>query len=210
MLNTSPSSPSPAAQTATIDRILLVVECAVAIALITICAQLTVPLGFLKFTMQVFAVMLVALIFKPGPAFAAMACYILLGAVGVPVFSWAGEPGIGRLIGPFGGYLFSYVAAAPIGSLVRRAICPPERRAGNLKRSLLADIVAVVVVALLIYAIETVYFVAIGAPSAPSNSVMGVLMFTTIPYIPAEAVKGVLAVLVAQALRRAIPRFAQR
>jgi biotin transport system substrate-specific component len=192
------------------NRIRTIVECAAAIALIAIGAQITIPLGFLKFTLQVLVVMLVALVFRPVPALVTMVCYILLGAVGVPVFSWSGAPGLARLVGPFGGYLFSYILAAPLGSIVRRAICAPKDRAANKRRGVVADVVCLVVVALVIYAVETVYFVAIGAPGAPAEGVIGVLMFTTIPYIPAEAVKGVAAFFIARALRRAIPSFAER
>ncbi len=191
-------------------RIRTIVECAAAIALIAIGAQVTIPLGFLKFTLQVLVVMLVALVFKPVPALVTMACYILLGAVGVPVFSWSGAPGLARLVGPFGGYLFSYVLAAPLGSLVRRAICPPARRAQARSRGVVADVAALLVVAVTIYLVETVYFVAIGAPGAPSTGIVGVLLFTTIPYIPAEALKAVAAFFIARSLRRAIPSLAER
>ncbi len=45
--------------------------------------------------------------------------YILLGVIGLPVFS-GGKAGLGVLVGPTGGYLFGFVAgAAVIGGLVR-------------------------------------------------------------------------------------------
>jgi biotin transport system substrate-specific component len=54
----------------------------------------------------------------PRAAFAAMALYLAEGAAGLPVWTPAGLPGIARLLGPTGGYLFAYpVAAAVAGSL---------------------------------------------------------------------------------------------
>lgn len=195
---------------ASAERVRTIAECAAAIALITVAAQVTVPIGIWKFTLQVLAVMLVALVFRPKAAFAAMVGYILLGAVGLPVFSWSGAPGFARLVGPFGGYLYSYVLAAPLGSLVRRALCPPGQRPSRPGRGVAADVVALVVVALTIYAVETVHFVVIGMPGAPAAGLWGALLYTTVPYIPAEAFKGVAAFVVARALRRAIPSFAER
>lgn len=195
---------------ASAERVRAIAECAAAIALITVAAQVTVPIGIWKFTLQVLVVMLVALVFRPKAALAAMAGYIVLGAAGLPVFSWSGAPGLARLVGPFGGFLYAYILAAPLGSLIRRVICPPERRAVSPTRGMLADIVALVVVALTIYAVETIHFVVIGMPGAPASGLWGALLYTTVPYIPAEAFKGVAAFAVAQALRRAIPAFADR
>ncbi len=188
----------------------VIAECALAIALTAVAAQITVPIAIWKFTLQVLIVMVVALTFRPLPAAATYAGYILLGAVGLPVFSWAGSPGLARLMGPFGGFLYSYILAAALGSLVRRAVCPPERRLADKGRGILADVVALVVVALVIYGVETVHYIAIGMPSAPAAGIVGALMYTTIPYIPAEAFKGIAAFFIARALRRALPRFAER
>ena len=60
-----------------------------ATALVAICAHIAVPLGFtpVPVTMQTFAVLLLGLLFAPGPAFACLALYLAEGAVGLPVFS---------------------------------------------------------------------------------------------------------------------------
>jgi biotin transport system substrate-specific component len=49
-----------------------------------------------------------------------MALYLLIGALGAPVFSPIGAPGVLRLIGPTGGYLLAAPAAAAIAGLVAR------------------------------------------------------------------------------------------
>jgi biotin transport system substrate-specific component len=43
-----------------------------------------------------------------------MVLYLALGAMGLPVFAPMGAPGITRLIGPTGGYLLAYPAAAAV------------------------------------------------------------------------------------------------
>jgi biotin transport system substrate-specific component len=93
-----------------------------ATGLVAICAHISVPLGFtpVPVTMQPFAVLLLGLLFAPGPAFACLALYLVEGAVGLPVFSPHGPGGIAQLLGPTGGYLLSYPFAAALASVVYR------------------------------------------------------------------------------------------
>jgi biotin transport system substrate-specific component len=93
-----------------------------ATALVAICAHIAIPLGFtpVPVTMQTFAVLLLALLFGPGPAFTCLTLYLMEGAVGLPVFSPHGPGGIAQLLGPTGGYLLSYPFAAALASLIYR------------------------------------------------------------------------------------------
>ena len=56
-------------------------------ALIAVCAFITLTFGDLKFTLQLFAVILISGLFPPVYAFASILAYLLLGALGVPVFA---------------------------------------------------------------------------------------------------------------------------
>jgi biotin transport system substrate-specific component len=91
-------------------------------ALVAICAHIAVPLGFtpVPVTMQTFAVLLLGLLFGPGPAFACLALYLTEGAVGLPVFSPHGPGGLAQMLGPTGGYLLSYPFAAALASVLYR------------------------------------------------------------------------------------------
>jgi biotin transport system substrate-specific component len=93
-----------------------------ATGLVAICAHIALPLGFtpVPVTMQTFAVLLLGLLFAPGPAFACLALYLMEGAVGLPVFSPHGPGGIAQLLGPTGGYLLSYPFAAAAASVLYR------------------------------------------------------------------------------------------
>lgn len=83
-------------------------------ALMAICAHIAVPLPWtpVPLTVQPFAVLLLGLLLGPGAGAAACALYLLEGAVGLPVFSPGGPLGIAHLLGPTGGYLLAYPAAA--------------------------------------------------------------------------------------------------
>jgi biotin transport system substrate-specific component len=83
---------------------------------IALSAKVQVPFWPVPMTLHTLAVMLIAALFGRRVACAAMAAYLLEGALGLPVFSGAPERGIGLtyLLGPTGGYLVGYFFAALI------------------------------------------------------------------------------------------------
>lgn len=84
------------------------VRCGCCAALMTLCAWMSVTVGQMAFTMQTFGVFLTVLLLGGGSGTAACCVYLLLGALGLPVFSGF-QGGIGVLLGPTGGYLFGFV-----------------------------------------------------------------------------------------------------
>ena len=87
-------------------------------ALMALCAWISVPFA-VPFTMQTFAVMLAAGLLGTGRGLAAMALYLGLGIIGLPVFSGF-TGGVGILAGPTGGFLLGFLLAIPvIGGLLR-------------------------------------------------------------------------------------------
>ena len=86
------------------------------IAIMAVSAWVTVPLGPVPFTLQMFALVFAIVVLTPRECIAAVTGYLLLGAVGLPVFSGM-RGGIGVLAGPTGGFLWGYLlgaaAAAP-------------------------------------------------------------------------------------------------
>lgn len=93
------------------------------IAIMAVSAWVTVPLGPIPFTLQMFAVTFAIVVLKPQEAIAAIVGYLLLGAIGVPVFSGM-RGGVGVLVGPTGGFLWGYlfgVAAAVLLLMVVRS-----------------------------------------------------------------------------------------
>lgn len=93
------------------------------IAIMAVSAWVTVPLGPIPFTLQMFAVTFAIVVLKPQEAIAAIVGYLLLGAIGVPVFSGM-RGGVGVLAGPTGGFLWGYlfgVAAAVLLLMVVRS-----------------------------------------------------------------------------------------
>src|SRR5206468_4502850 len=85
-------------------------------------AQLRIPLPFtpVPLTGQTFAVLLSGAALGSRRAFLSQALYLVEGAAGLPVFS-GGAAHLAHLLGPTGGYLWSYpFVAGLLGCLVER------------------------------------------------------------------------------------------
>ena len=88
---------------------------AIGAALIAVLAQISLPIGPVPFTLQNFAIGLIATVFRPREAVLSVALYLLLGAIGLPVFAGGGA-GFHVLVGPSAGYLWFYRVYAGITS----------------------------------------------------------------------------------------------
>ncbi len=87
--------------------------------LVGLSAQIAIPLPFspVPVTGQTFAVLLVGALLGPRRAALSMLAYLLSGAAGLPVFALA-QAGPAVLLGPRGGYIVGFVAAAYITGLL--------------------------------------------------------------------------------------------
>lgn len=83
-------------------------------ALISVCAWITIyipMISLVPFTLQTFAVFTVAGLLSLKAGTLSLIVYILLGAVGIPVFSGF-KGGIAALAGPTGGYIVGFLLTA--------------------------------------------------------------------------------------------------
>ena len=164
-------------------------------AVTAVAAQIAIPLPFspVPFTLQVLAVILSGLLLGSRYGALAQAIYVLLGAVGVPVFAQF-HAGLGVVFGPTGGYLLSYPLAAAVAGLAARAAAnAPRRRA--LWTSFLWGTVGLVV----IYALGAIWLSAVADLPFGIALAQGVL-----PFVVFDLIKVALAALVAVATAPAI------
>ena len=110
---------------------------AMCVALCCVTAHISFPLPFTPgyVTALTFAMSLAAYLLSPRQTFTIIFLYILMGAVGLPVF--ANGEGLSRLLGPVGGFYFAWLVAYPLLSLAKGL--PP-----NLKRYALMNILIAV------------------------------------------------------------------
>lgn len=164
-------------------------------AVTAVAAQITIPLPFspVPFTLQVLAVVLSGLLLGPRYGALAQAIYVLVGAVGVPVFAGF-KGGLGIIAGPTGGYLLSYPIAAAVAGLAAYAAVRSVRR-----RALTTSFAWGVAALAVIYALGATWLsVAAGLPIGVAIA-QGVL-----PFVVFDLVKVGLAALVAVAAAPAI------
>lgn len=92
-----------------------ITKMAICIAIICVASYIAFPLPFtpIGITGQTIAINLIGLILTPKQSFIVVLGYLLLGSFGLPVFA-GGSSGIGALIGPAGGFLFGFLAVAPL------------------------------------------------------------------------------------------------
>ncbi len=159
-------------------------------SLIAVGAYLMVPLGPVPVVLQNLFVLLAGLLLGGRWGLVSVGIYLLVGAMGLPVFA-EGKGGIAHLVGPRGGYLFGFAAAAYMAGMLS------ERG----RSKMWADVVAVVIGTLMIYAC--------GIPWLKMQAGMSwqkALTVGMIPFLVPDAVKAVAAVLLAKALRPLLRR----
>ena len=86
-------------------------------ALIAICAWICIPVSDIGYTLQTFGVFLALLLLGGKWGTVSILLYLLLGAVGIPVFSGF-RGGMGHLMGVTGGFLWGFL----VSGLVYRAL----------------------------------------------------------------------------------------
>lgn len=91
-------------------------ESAMMAAVLALLSPWSIPIGPVPCTLATLALFLVASISRVSVAASATAVYLLLGAVGLPIFSSFGG-GFGVFVSATGGFLWSYLPAAIIVSL---------------------------------------------------------------------------------------------
>ena len=116
--------------------------------------------------------------------------YVLIGAVGVPVFSGF-TGGLGKLAGATGGYIVGFIPMAVIAGLV-------IDRYRNRGLQLAGMIVGTAVC----YAFGTAWFMVVYTSSKGAITLGAVLGMCVIPYIIPDAVKIAVALLLTKALKR--------
>ncbi|MGB3833113.1 MAG: biotin transporter BioY [Mesorhizobium sp.] len=101
-------------------------------------AKLQVPFYPVPMTMQTFVVLVIGAAYGWRLGAATVALYLLQGALGMPVFAGTPEKGLGLayMVGPTGGYLVGYLAAAAAAGALAGMGC--DRRASTAILSMLA------------------------------------------------------------------------
>lgn len=161
--------------------------------LLAVCSWISIPAA-VPFTLQTFAVFLTFLLLPARQGLLAVAVFLLLGAVGLPVFSGF-RGGLAALFGPTGGYL--------TGFLLTGLICLGFEKLP--RKDLPARLTGLVLGLLVCYAVGTVWFTV--TYTAGKMTFGKALTLCVLPFLIPDAAKLCLAVLVARRVKPAIQRL---
>lgn len=144
--------------------------------------SLPIPGSPVPIVVQNLFIVLAGLLLGPLEGSLAVLAFLLVGALGFPVFS-GGRGGLAHFLGPTGGYLLGYLVAALLAGILGR------------RRGLWGTIIATV----------TAYLAILGLGVLGLHLVKNVdwtkaLAIGALPFLPGDGIKAVLTVLVAQRL----------
>lgn len=163
---------------------------AVCTAMMVICSWISIP-ATVPFTMQTFGVFLCVGLLGGRRGTLAISVYLLLGAVGLPVFSGF-TGGIGHLFGATGGYIIGFLFSALVMWLIEHL---PGRNLKTLVLSMIAGLITC-------YAFGTAWFMVVYAKDSGSVGLMTALGWCVFPYVIPDAVKIGLATVITRRVRQ--------
>lgn len=158
-------------------------------AVMVICALITLPAP-VPFTLQTLGVFAAALFLGTKGALASVAAYILLGAVGLPVFSGM-QGGVGVLFGPTGGYIFGFILIPLINGILSAVLSKKYQ-----PLYLLAGLLAC-------YIFGSIWYMLY----ADVKSFWTVLIATVLPFILPDILKLIVALRLVKMLKAATERL---
>ena len=169
----------------TADQLRMPVFASLLAALMAVGAYLAIPIGPVPIVLQNMFVFLAGLVLGSRWALASVGVYLLTGALGLPVFA-GGLGGIGRIVGPTGGYLIGYLPAVFIvGYIAEKG----AKRIGY-------DVLAMVCGSLVLYACGVTWLKILTGMTWTKTLTVGM-----VPFLIGDALKITAAALIAKALR---------
>ena len=166
-------------------------RCALFAALMCLCAWISLPLGQNPITLQTFALFLTLELL--GGKYGSLVClvYLLLGAVGLPVFSGF-RGGFGTLLGATGGYLWGFLLCALLYWLIT----------GLFGKSFPIRLTAHLSGLLLCYALGTFWFHEVYLQAGSALSFGFVILKCVVPFVLPDLLKLFLALALSKKLKR--------
>lgn len=163
--------------------------CALCVALLVVSCFFTIPLGPIPFTLQTAVVILIALLLTPKQAAITTGAYLVMGAIGLPVFSGM----TGGIIRASSGFLFSYL----IGTVVASAIRIQMEKRGV--RQIVCDIVTAALIIIISDVLGWLWMMFF-----TQTDPLSAFLMADAPFIAIDCCKAVVAVIVAAAVRKAL------
>ena len=165
-------------------------EVAVITAVICILAPISIPVGPVPISLGLLAIFLGVYILGAKKGTIAVAIYILIGMVGLPVFTGF-SGGFGKVLGPTGGYIIAYIPLAIIAGIFI------DRFYDRIWLQVAGMLIGLAV----LYAVGTIWLA-----FQAGLDVRAALMAGVIPFIPFDLAKIAISIVLGRAVRKALRR----
>lgn len=162
---------------------------AVFTVLIAICSWISIPTA-IPFTLQTFAIFLSVSVLGGKRGTMAVLLYVLLGAIGLPVFSGF-TGGIGIIMNTTGGYIIGFILSALIMWLMESIF----------GKKLMVQALSMVLGLFACYAAGTMWFMSVYMKSTGPIGLTTVLGWCVVPFIIPDIIKIALALTLSKTLR---------
>lgn len=153
--------------------------------------SIPIPISETPITLATFAVYITALVLGWKLASLSVIIYILIGIVGVPVFSSFGS-GLQKVVGPTGGYLMGYIAAAFIAGWF----------ADRFEKKPVLHVIGLALGTIAIYTLGTIWM-----KYSLNLSFKGALTAGVLPYIPLDIIKIIAAMAIGYPIKIQVKRL---
>ena len=163
--------------------------CGLFTAVLAICAWISLPMGDTVITLQTFGIFLTLGLLGGKRGTITVLVYLLLGAIGVPVFSGF-RGGLGALLGTTGGYIFGFMSTSVLYWIMTSIKDTPHIR-----------IIAMVIGLLLCYGCGSWWYMTRYLSSGQLTLGL-VLLKCVVPYLLPDAIKLALAWILTGKLKR--------
>ena len=134
------------------------VLCSLFVALVIVGTFIRIPIPVLPFTLQLLFTMLAGLLLGPKLGATSVIIYIILGLIGIPVFTEGG--GIGYIFKP----TFGYIVGFAVGAYATGKIANKEKNP-SMRRLLIANFIGLFIV----YAFGMIYYCLLYTSPSPRD-----------------------------------------
>ncbi len=176
-----------------IEKLRWMVLASLMAAMTAVGAYIHIPIGPVPIVLSTLFVLLSGLLLGSRWGLASMGLYLLVGAIGIPVFA-GGKGGFAHFFGPTGGYLLGYLLASWTTGFIS------ERSPGRWR----LDILAVAFGSLAIYCLGVPWLKVITQMSWTKTMIMGM-----VPFLIGDVMKAAVAVVLARSVRPILKRQLQ-
>jgi biotin transport system substrate-specific component len=166
-------------------------------AVISVSAFITIP-SAVPFTLQTMAIFLTLFIIGGDLGSISIVVYILLGIVGLPVFSGF-KGGMGVILGNTGGYIIGFIFMGITHIIISKIVQRADKKM-DFKFNLLSGIIGL----LICYTFGTIWFYMLYTQNTGPVGIITILSWCVFPFIIPDLIKLVVADLIATQVNKRI------